>query len=216
MILRLRGRRALSDFRLAKLLQSASASLPPLTLYAEFWHFVDVSRQLNAAERERLERILSYGPAAHDGAEKGECILVTPRPGTISPWSSKATDIARLCGLDAVRRIERGTVFWVNGVNPEQARSVLAPLLHDRMTETVFAAFEEADRLFAHFEPRPLRTVNILGDGVPALMQANREMGLALSDDEIAYLLENFTRMGRNPADVELMMFAIKYLTPIG
>ncbi len=208
MILRLRGRRALSDFRLAKLLQSVSASLASVTLRAEFWHFVETARDLDALERERLEQILTYGPAAAVDVAQGELLLVTPRPGTISPWSSKATDIARHCGLEAVQRIERGTAFRASGVTRAQAREVLAPLIHDRMTEVVFGAFEEADKLFQHFEPKPLTTVDILGGGAPALARANRELGLALSEDEIDYLVANFKRMARNPADVELMMFA--------
>ena len=109
MILRLRGRRALSDFRLAKLLQSVTAPLAGLTLHTEFWHFVETERALNAEELARLERVLTYGPASQAGAAQGSLLLVIPRPGTISPWSSKATDIARHCGLEAVRRIERGT-----------------------------------------------------------------------------------------------------------
>src|SRR5476649_2685087 len=116
MILRLRGRRALSDFRLAKLLQSLPASLATLTLHAEFWHFVETTRMLEASELERLERILTYGPATRVDAAQGALVhllLVTPRPGTISPWSSKATDIDKHCRLEAVRRIERGTAFWM-------------------------------------------------------------------------------------------------------
>ncbi len=206
MILRLRGRRALSDFRLAKLLQSLPASLAALTVHAEFWHFVETTRALDAPELDRLERILSYGPAARVDAAQGELLLVTPRPGTISPWSSKATDIAQHCGLEVVRRIERGTAFWANGV--ADARAVLTPLIHDRMTEVVFEALQDADKLFQRFEPKPLSTVDILGGGAQALARANREMGLALSEDEIAYLVENFIRMGRNASDVELMMFA--------
>jgi phosphoribosylformylglycinamidine synthase len=211
MILRLRGRRALSDFRLAKLLQSLPASLasmPGLVLHAEYWHFVETSRALTAPEHERLDSILTYGPASRVDAAQGVLLLVTPRPGTISPWSSKATDIARHCGLDAVRRIERGMAFHVSGVTHEQARTALAPLIHDRMTETVFMAIEDADQLFQHFEPKPLATVDISGGGVAALAQANRDMGLALSEDEIDYLVRHFSRIKRNPTDVELMMFA--------
>jgi len=208
MILRLRGPRALSDFRLAKLLQSVSAPLPSLTLHAEFWHFVECSRTLTTLEQERLERILTYGGGARVDPAQGELLLVTPRPGTISPWSSKATDIARHCGLNAVQRIERGTAFWINGVTRERARAALLPLIHDRMTEVVPGAMEEADQLFRRFEPRPLATVDLLQGGVAALAQANRDMGLALSDDEMDYLAHHFRHMGRNPTDVELMMFA--------
>jgi phosphoribosylformylglycinamidine synthase len=137
--------------------------------------------------------------------------LVTPRLGTLSPWASKATDIARHCGLEQVLRIERGTAYWVStaGVSlSEEARQVLAGLLHDRMTETVLGALDDADKLFVHMDPQPLTSVDILAGGRAALEAANRSLGLALSEDEIVYLVENFTRMGRNPTDVELMMFA--------
>ena len=208
MILRLRGRRALSDFRLAKLLQSVSATLPALSVRSEFWHFVQVERALAQGEQERLARLLTYGPASHEGDAAGELLLVIPRPGTISPWSSKATDIAHHCGLTGVQRLERGTAYWINGVDGQTAREVLAPLIHDRMTEVVCGRLEDADRLFAHFPPKPLETVDVIGGGAAALVRANRDMGLALSEDEIAYLVDNFTRLQRNPTDVELMMFA--------
>jgi phosphoribosylformylglycinamidine synthase len=212
MILRLRGRRALSDFRLAKLLQSLPAALAGVKIHAEFWHFVEAERALDDAEQTRLERILTYGPvSAVDAGQDSRArrlLLVTPRPGTISPWSSKATDIAKHCGLPAVRRIERGTAFWLDGVTSDAACAALLPLIHDRMTEAVFTSMDDADKLFQRFEPKPLTTVDILGGGAGALARANRDLGLALSDDEISYLVENFTRMGRNPTDVELMMFA--------
>ena len=211
MILRLRGRRALSDFRLAKLLQSLPAPISSLSLHAEFWHFVETTRALTPAERQRLEHILTYGPASRVDSAQGTLLLVLPRPGTISPWSSKATDIARHCGLDAVRRIERGTAYRVNDMPGEQAgtlHATLRPLIHDRMTEAVFSALEDADQLFQRFEPKPLNTVDILDGGMAALARANRELGLALSEDEIEYLVQNFQHIRRNPTDVELMMFA--------
>jgi phosphoribosylformylglycinamidine synthase len=208
MILHLRGRRALSDFRLAKLLDGARSELPSLTLHTEFWHFAECDGALSEAERQRLEALLTYGPEDDGRVGSGELFLVTPRPGTISPWSSKATDIARHCGLPQVRRIERGSAYWVTGVNRDAARKALAPLIHDRMTEVVLDTLDDAAQLFRHFEPKPLSTVDVLGGGVAALTAANRCMGLALSEDEIAYLVDNFTRMGRNPTDVELMMFA--------
>ncbi len=139
-------------------------------------------------------------------------MLVVPRIGTISPWSSKATDIARHCGLEAVHRIERGVAYFIVTANGEALsqgeRAALMPLVHDRMTETVLVAFDEAARLFDRFEPRPLATVDILSGGRAALERANRDMGLALSQDEIEYLVEQFKRVARNPTDVELMMFA--------
>jgi phosphoribosylformylglycinamidine synthase len=212
-ILRLRGRSALSAFRLSKLSRSATAAVSRLSgIHAEFWHFVQVARALSEAERARLERLLTYGPADTPGATRGELMLVVPRIGTVSPWSSKATDIARHCGLDAVQRIERGVACYISTSDgmplSSVQRAALSPLVHDRMTETVLFNFDDAARLFEHFEPRPLAAVDVMGGGIAALERADREMGLALSADEIEYLAEQFRRLRRNPTDVELMMFA--------
>jgi phosphoribosylformylglycinamidine synthase len=211
-LIRLRGRAALSSFRLKKLHLALSPGLPDVRVAAEYWHFAYASRALDAAEMQRLERLLTYGPKSEPPAERGTLFLVVPRLGTISPWSSKASDIAHHCDLEAVERIERGVAFWVERGDgkaiDEDARRALLPHIHDRMTETVFGSLDDAQRLFVHHEPQPLRTVDVLGGGIDALTRANREMGLALSDDEIAYLAENFARIGRNPTDVELMMFA--------
>ena len=215
-ILSLAGRPALSPFRLSKLLHSLSQAHSAhrvATLGATYWHFVEVARPLAAAERTTLERLLTYGPEAADtDAVDGARLLVVPRPGTISPWSSKATDIARNCGLAAVARIERGIVFRVGSRDgaPLAAadRAALLPLLHDRMTEAVFGDLADAEKLFAHFPPRPLTTIALHRDGRAALVRANAELGLALATDEVEYLDENFRRLGRDPTDVELMMFA--------
>ena len=212
-ILRLRGSNALSAFRLGKLFQSFSSSVSRVSgIGAEFWHFVQLARPLVADESARLERILAYGPAPEAGTYAGELVLVVPRIGTISPWSSKATDVARHCGLEAVTRMERGTAYWIATTDgaplAANERVALAAHLHDRMTETVLGELAETEQLFRHFEPRPLSGVDLLAGGRAALESANRDMGLALSDDEIDYLLEYFTRIGRNPTDVELMMFA--------
>jgi len=212
-ILRLRGRNALSAFRLRKLSASFIAAVPSVSgIHAEFWHFVQAVRPLSGDEAARLERVLTYGPAQATSETHGELMLIVPRIGTISPWSSKASDIARHCGLDAVERIERGIAYWVQtrggAVLARGDRAALAPLIHDRMTETVLADFDSVAHLFEHFEPKPLATVDVMGEGMAALQRANREMGLALSEDEIAYLGTHFTRVGRNPTDVELMMFA--------
>ncbi|MGZ5125158.1 MAG: phosphoribosylformylglycinamidine synthase [Burkholderiales bacterium] len=211
-LIRLRGRAALSSFRLNKLHLAFSDVLPDVRLTAEFWHFARAQRVLARDELQRLERLLTYGPKSELAHERGTLLLTVPRLGTISPWSSKATDIARHCGLDAIERIERGVAFWAQhrsgAALSDGERRALLSHIHDRMTETVLTSFEEAERLFRHFDPQPLRTVDVLGGGPAALARANREMGLALSDDEIAYLTENFTRIGRNPTDVELMMFA--------
>lgn len=210
-LLKLRGRNALSGFRLNKLLLTLKTTVPAIAgVQAEFWHFAALSRKLTKAETAIVQRILTYGPATRADNTSGELLLVVPRIGTVSPWSSKATDIARHCGLEAVERIERGVAFYMEKREPLSAheRQALLPLLHDRMTESVLETFDEAGKLFQHFAPAPMQTVDILSGGAAALTRANLEMGLALSDDEIAYLLENFRRIGRNPTDVELMMFA--------
>ena len=212
-ISRLRGRNALSAFRAAKLSQSVTAAVPRVSaIQAEFWHFAQLSRALSKDETARLEQILTYGPGAVAVEARGDLMLIAPRIGTISPWSSKATDIAHHCGLEAVQRIERGTAYWIvtrDGKPLTSAeREAVAPFLHDRMTETILKAFDDAARLFEHIKPVPLATVDLMDGGVAALRRANSEMGLALSEDEIEYLFEQFTRTGRNPTDVELMMFA--------
>jgi len=213
-MLRLRGSPALSEFRLTRLRAALAERVPRLQgLFAEFVHFADLERALDAEQERVLERLLTYGPRGGGQAPAGQTLLVVPRPGTISAWSSKATDIAHNCGLSAVRRLERGVVFTfaLDADEPslsdhEFARVV--PLLHDRMTEAVFASLEEADGLFLQSAPAPLNTVDLIGGGRAALAAANRELGLALAEDEIDYLVENFNELGRNPTDVELMMFA--------
>ena len=212
-VLTLRGRNALSEFRLKKLSQALKRTAPAVTaITAEYWHFVALKVPLQPPQRKVLERILAYGPAPAEVSETGRLFLVVPRLGTISPWASKATDIAHSCGLESVERIERGVAYYIStrkgGPLYSAQQAALLPLLHDRMTETVMESFEAAAQLFQHFAPQPLTTIDLLSGGHEALERANREMGLALSDDEIDYLLENFRRMARNPTDVELMMFA--------
>ncbi|MEK6662542.1 MAG: phosphoribosylformylglycinamidine synthase [Pseudomonadota bacterium] len=212
-LIQLRGRNALSAFRHEKLKQALAHALPAIqAVHAEFWHFVALRRTLSADERETLEQILTYGPHTEQGDKRGHLVLVTPRIGTISPWSTKATNIAQQCGLDAVVRIERGVAWYFRkaGWAPltREENHAVYPLIHDRMTETVLNDMEGVSKLFDQHQPLPLTSVDVIGGGREALVAANRELGLALSPDEIDYLVENFTRLGRNPADVELMMFA--------
>jgi phosphoribosylformylglycinamidine synthase len=195
-ILQLRGPRALSEFRLAKLVTALQKIDPAVrSLGAEHRYFVEAERRLEPSERATLERLLDDGTPM-PGDTHGRVYLVVPRLGTLSPWSSKATDIARNCGLAAVRRIERGTVYYV-----DSSKAGIADALHDRMTQTVLGSFEEAARLFEHVAPRPLKTVE-------DIRSANAELGLALSEDEIAYLEQAYRRLGRAPTDAELTMFA--------
>ncbi|WP_345869385.1 phosphoribosylformylglycinamidine synthase [Shewanella algae] len=206
----IRGAPALSAFRVQKLMQACEAAqLPVKQIYAEYVHLAYLSEALNPDDQAQLSKILTYGPAIESHEPQGTLLFVTPRPGTISPWSSKATDIAQNCGLKQVKRLERGLAYYVesDALSSEQLKSLKA-LLHDRMMEVVLDRFEAADVLFARTEPKPFVSVNILGEGRRALEIANREMGLALADDEIDYLVTNFLRLERNPNDIELMMFA--------
>jgi phosphoribosylformylglycinamidine synthase len=212
-MIELAGASAVSDFRIAKLrpaLEALHSGIGAIT--ARFVHFVDLERDLDAREHELLDRLLTYGPreaSPPPSAGSQIEIIVVPRFGTISPWSSKATDIAKVCGLDAVRRIERGIVWRIATTKPlsRDALSRLAAPLFDRMTETALLDRADAARLFTKEPARPLRTVS-LARGREALVTANADLGLALSDDEIDYLVKNFAALGRDPTDVELMMFA--------
>jgi phosphoribosylformylglycinamidine synthase len=210
-MLQIPGPPALSAFRLAKLLDRLTAlDSAVLALEARFMHFAELARPLGADEQRVLAQLLTYGPRLSAPAEAaGERLLVVPRPGTISPWSSKATDIVQVCGLTAVRRIERGIEYQVRAARPLGGERLLrlAPPLHDRMTEAALLDAGQAVRLFEHPSARALARVP-LAAGRSALEQADRELSLALSGEEIDYLLESFRRLGRDPTDVELMMFA--------
>ena len=206
------GRSALSAARLDKLLTDLRRDEPRIdAVAAQFVHFVDLEAALSGGERELLESVLDYGAGEVAGLKDAQLVVI-PRPGTISPWASKATDIAHNCGLSKVHRIERGVLYTLKTADgqplTEGQFEAVAAMLHDRMTEVVVSAVEDAIVLFRTTEPKPLRSVDVLGGGRPALEQANREWGLALSDDEIDYLVENFQNLNRNPTDVELMMFA--------
>src|SRR5437588_612814 len=213
-ILGIAGTAALSPFRGAKLLERLRAIEPAVTaLDSRFMHFVECTRALTAGERAVLLALLTYGPRPQAPPPAGEGaanrVLVVPRAGTISPWSSKATDIARVCGLEPVRRIERGIEYRLEAPRPLGAArlAALAPALFDRMTEMALLEASEVAPLFAHAAPRPLERVP-LAAGRAALVEADRARGLALSAEEIDYLLEIFARLRRDPSDVELTMFA--------
>lgn len=205
----LRGAPALSEFRVNKILARCQQSQLPVTnVYAEYAHFADLTSPLSSSEQTKLEKLLTYGPTIAEHTPAGKLVLVTPRPGTISPWASKATDIAHNCGLKQVHRVERGIAYYVEGdLNAEQLAQVIA-LLHDRMTEATHSELEDAAQLFRSDAPRQMSSVDILGGGREALAIANVEQGFALADDEIDYLVENFIKLGRNPNDIELFMFA--------
>jgi phosphoribosylformylglycinamidine synthase len=216
-MIELAGAPTFTPARLEKRLAAVRARNPAITgLSARFVHFVDTAAPLDGDARAVLESLLgtrarvagaAAGPDAAQAAEAAaRRLLVVPRLGTISPWSSKATDIARGCGLATVARIERGVWYTIAG--PVADPGALAAALHDRMTESVLSSSAEAAGLFARADPRPLRTVALGPAGRAALEAANAELGLALAPDEIDYLLTAYRSLGRDPTDVELMMFA--------
>ncbi len=207
--MRLPGPAAETAFRLDKLqgqLQSRADAVAGVTV--SFLHFALSSRPLTEQERDVLDALLTYGLPAEPPAGDFELVVI-PRIGTISPWASKATEIARICGLP-LQRLERGRAYRLRLSRQLSAAETerLLPLLHDRMTESVVTDSTGEASLFARSSPKPLTTVDVLGEGPQALVRCNQELGMALSDGEIVYLAEQFTAMGRNPTDVELMMFA--------
>ncbi|HVH34654.1 MAG TPA: phosphoribosylformylglycinamidine synthase [Tahibacter sp.] len=215
--LALDGPSALSAFRARQLLGRLQAVEPRITaVHGQHVHLVHLQRQLDASERARLDGLLQYGLAFAAPAKAAAAWLVVPRLGTISPWASKATDIAHNCGLEAILRVERGTRFLVEaksglfggGALDAFTLERLAALLHDRMTESVLAVDTDPALLFRDLPGQPMRHVPVGADGRAALDDANRALGLALSADEIDYLLDAYRAMQRDPTDVELMMFA--------
>ncbi|MGI9265026.1 MAG: phosphoribosylformylglycinamidine synthase, partial [Gammaproteobacteria bacterium] len=211
-MLTLPGAPALSRFRLEKLRQVLRSVAPGISnVHARFIHFAEVKQALSADQQVVLERLLTYGPTRQPEPDGGVLVLVLPRFGTISPWSSKATDITHVCGLNAIDRVERGIAYhleWDSGTISDEALASAAGVLHDRMTESVVFEMEAAARLFEHHRPDPLETIDILSSGLVALESADRSLGLALSADEIDYLHDHYVGAGRNPTDAELMMFA--------
>ena len=229
MILKLSGASALSAFRHQQLKSRIQAVASGIDCVAAMHaYFVELERPLTEEESLVLTQILGHwpkNPSIHEANLNSTALppsegrvreeisntsfLVVPRLGTLSPWSSKATDIAKRCGLDPVKRIERGIEYWLYGggeLSYSQQESIKG-LLHDRMTQVVLKP-DEYGRIFSHHAPSPLETVGLIDEGRPALAAANTLLGLALSEDELDYLAESFTGLGRNPTDVELMMFA--------
>ena len=209
------GASALSDFRIAQLLPRLAAISPQIQgIAARFVHLVATTAPLQDAQKQTLSALLTYGEP-YAGPVDGPVIVVSPRIGTVSPWASKATDIAHNCGFD-VRRVERLTEYRLTlksgllgsaKLTAEQLGQVAA-VLHDRMTESAMPGRDEAAALFTALEPAPMEHVDVLGGGRTALEEANKTWGLALAEDEIEYLVTAFTGLKRNPTDVELMMFA--------
>jgi phosphoribosylformylglycinamidine synthase len=206
----LRGAPAHSDARRRRLLQTLRASRPTLlNLETEFVFFVEPTRALSAAEQHVLHSLLLDGVKADAAPPAGSVeLFAIPRLGTISPWSSKATEIVHNCGLDAVLRVERGIVYRFEGLVDSNDALGLGSELHDRMTENLLTELPDAEALFRRAEPAPFASIDVLGRGTDAIKEADRMLGLALAPDEVDYLVEAFTELKRNPTDVELMMFA--------
>lgn len=202
--------------------ESAFSSVELTSIQANYLHVVELQSALDDSQLQVLKQLLVYGPAIEQDSAKASTTsaaprewIVSPRIGTISPWSSKATDIARNCGLAMVSRIERAISYKLCLTSDEAGDSdnaelytLIQSVLCDRMVETVFTDQSDLGQLFEQTEPLPLETVDILNSGRDALVVANSNLGLALADDEIDYLLESFLGLERNPTDVELMMFA--------
>lgn len=199
------GAAAHSSFKKAQLLTRLS-SISSVQSFDSQWVYL-FDQALNEQQHQSALQLLNDGESfeLRQPASDEIQILVTPRVGTISPWSSKATDIFKNCNTP-VHRLERGLLFTLKGVS--EISNEVKQVLHDRMTETVFAQIEDAKALFSETAPKPLNSIDILGQGKEALVKANNEFGFALSEQEIDYLTEAFTRLGRNPNDIELMMFA--------
>jgi len=200
------GEPALSDFRKRKLVQLIKKPAEDdIEVDAHFVYLIESADSLNKSDIGALRDLLHGEPV--DQLDGAGLLLVVPRLGTQSPWSSKATDIAWHCGLKSVMRIERGVAYRIRGLSMEQ-RSDAMQALHDRMTQSVLGSLDEAHAIFQHSPPRPLSYIPASVDGAEALRKADRELGLALSEDEIDYLVKAFAGIGRDPSDAELMMFA--------
>ncbi|HMC03447.1 MAG TPA: phosphoribosylformylglycinamidine synthase, partial [Cellulomonadaceae bacterium] len=206
------GGNALSPFRAAALVRRLQAAVPAVSgVSGRYVHQVASDATLDAQTSHTVARLLTYGPPAGPVASGASTstVVVAPRLGTLSPWASKATDIAHSCGV-AVRRVERVLEYTLASAAPlgEADWATCADLLHDRMTESAFASVADAAALFNERKAEPMAHVDVLGHGRTAIEEANVAFGLALSDDEIDYLVSSFTGLERNPTDVELMMFA--------
>jgi phosphoribosylformylglycinamidine synthase len=202
------GIQALSKFKIKALQEKLSASLSGITLLgAEFTHFIDSKNGLSSEHTEQLNKLLNYTPSV-DYSNSNDHLTITPRQGTISPWSSKASDIAHLCGLNELNRVERGITYHFNQVLNEDSTNKVLSIIMDRMTESFLKDDADAHLLFDELTPKTSQSIDIISGGREALEKANTTLGLALSDVEIDYLIENFTALNRNPKDIELMMFA--------
>ncbi|MGM0540891.1 MAG: phosphoribosylformylglycinamidine synthase [Pseudomonadota bacterium] len=201
------GNPAHSEYRRNQLLNTLQAIGSISAVQSQYVYFIDVDSELTDRDLSHLKILLNNSESDQTSVLSIDSCIVTPRLGTISPWSSKATDITHTCGMEHVRRVERGIVYFFEGVSAADKPEMEA-LVHDRMMEQVFHEVAPLEALFSHQSPKPYSTVDVLGGGKTALDKANKEMGLALSRDEIDYLVDAFNGLKRNPVDAELMMFA--------
>lgn len=201
-----KGINAISEYRKVKLINELQKIDKNINdIQAEYVHFVNINKPLSPNEESVLENLLTYD-TAFSGSVNGELFIVVPRPGTISPWSTKATEIAKNSGLANIERIERGVAYYISS-SGQVARDAIKPVFYDRMTEAVLATEAEAKALFDETKPKKMIIIDVLKNGREGLAKANKELGLALAEDEIDYLVDAYSEIGRNPTDVELMMF---------
>jgi len=202
------GIQALRNFKVKTLNKKISALIPDIELVSsEYIHFIESRQNLNNSNKSTLEKLLDYAPKA-DLSNSNFEITISPRIGTISPWSSKASEICNLCGLSDIKRVERGITYHFNRRTNGKELNTILEFVMDKMTESYLENIEESKLLFNELQPRNFNSIDILKYGESAIIKANIELGLALSDSEINYLFDRFTCLERNPRDIELMMFA--------
>ncbi len=202
------GIQALRNFKVRNLNEKINTTFPNIKLLSsEYIHFIETNNKLSNKNQLVLDKLLNYSPLL-DTSNSLQKIIITPRIGTISPWSSKATDICQLCSLDEIKRIERGIIYHFSQAIKSEELEPILNFIMDRMTESHLRNTDDSSLLFEELKPKPYKSIDILKDGKSAIINANIELGLALSDGEINYLYDNFNKLKRNPRDIELMMFA--------
>ena len=202
------GIQALRNFKVRNLNEKINTAFPNIELLSsEYIHFVESDNKLSNKNQLILDKLLNYSPLL-DTSKSLQKIIIVPRIGTISPWSSKATDICQLCSLDEIKRIERGIIYHFSQEIKSEELEFILNFVMDRMTESHLRNLNESSLLFEELKPKSYKSIDILKDGKSAIINANIELGLALSDGEINYLYDNFNKLKRNPRDIELMMFA--------
>ncbi len=204
------GEAALSEFRQQRLARKLGQLLgQKMTISSQWIYLLYLSDKLSDSQLSRLRELLHVqGELPESAANEASMFLVTPRSGTIAPWSSKATDIAHRCGFPELIRVERAQAFFLPTEYAQKYHQQIEKQLHDRMTQSVLTCFDQAEALFEQTDPAPLISIDLSLNPIESLQQANRELGLALSEDEIEYLIRQYQLLGRNPTDAELMMFA--------